>query len=258
MQMAQSKELFEEPQTAMVPVKPATLSPMEMIQAAYQSAIEHGAGLEVVNSIVAQMREERDYRDREEFNAALRRIQNSLKPIAKRGENPQTHSKFGKAEDIDAQLEPLLQAEGMTLSFEPEPTGVPDMMRLIGVLSLGAYSRRYPLDMPCDGQGPKGGGVMSRTHATGSGVTLCKRYLKNAIFNLRFKDDDDDGNKAGGGGKLDEKVNLEHLENLRNAGSKAELNRLYVIAIKAASAAKDLGSLAEFEAAAQKRSAELS
>ena len=38
---------------------------------------------------------------------------------------------------------------------------------------------------------------MSRTHATGSGITLCKRYLKNAIFNLRFQDPDDDGNAAG-------------------------------------------------------------
>ncbi len=174
-----------------------TLTPMQMIHAAYQSAIERGAGLEVVNSIVAQMREERDYRDREMFNAALGRIQAALKPVPKRGKNPQTNSKFATAEDIDAQLEPLLQAEGMTLSFEPEPTGVVDMMRVVAILSRGAYSRRYPMDMPCDGQGPKGGGVMSRTHATGSGITLCKRYLKNAIFNLRFQDPDDDGNAAG-------------------------------------------------------------
>lgn len=173
------------------------MTPMQMIQQAYQSAIERGAGLEVVNSIVAQLREERDYRDKQEFNAALRRIQDALKPIPKRGENPQTHSKFATAQDIDAQLDPLLQREGMTLSFEPEPTGIPDMMRVVAILSLGAYSRRYPLDMPCDGQGPKGGGVMSRTHATGSGLTLCKRYLKNAIFNLRFEELDDDGNAAG-------------------------------------------------------------
>jgi len=243
---------MENTQLELSPQQQQAITPMEMIQAAYQSAIEHGAGLEVVNSIVAQMREERDYRDRERFNASLRRIQDQLKPITKRGDNPQTHSKFGTAEDIDAQLEPLLQKEGMTLSFEPEPTGVVDMMRIVAVLSLGAYSRRYPMDMPCDGQGPKGGGVMSRTHATGSGVTLCKRYLKNAIFNLRFKENDDDGNAASGG--LDLNVYAPLMEAIEGATTMAGVTYAYILALKAAKTETEKKA---FEDAAKARKAAL-
>jgi hypothetical protein len=51
--------------------------------------------------------------------------------------------------------------------------------------------------MPSDGKGAKGGGVMSRTHATGAAITYGKRYLKNMIFDLRFDETDDDGNGAG-------------------------------------------------------------
>ena len=174
------------------------MDPMEMIQKAFESAIQSGAGLEVVDRILAQQREAIDYNDRMAFNAALRRIQDKLKPIAKRGDNPETRSKFATAQDIDNAIEGLLQEEAMSLSFEPESHPVPDMLRIVGVLSLGAYSRRYPLDVPADGKGAKGGGVMSRTHATGSAITYGKRYLKNMIFNLRFKEKDDDGNAASG------------------------------------------------------------
>src|SRR5665213_2538495 len=123
------------------------MSPMAMIQAAYQSAIEHGAGLEVVNSIAAQAREERDYRDRADFNAALRRIQDKLKPIVRDCENKETHSRYASAESVDEAIERLLSEERLSLSFEPEPHPQPEMVRIVGVLSLGAYSKRYPLDM---------------------------------------------------------------------------------------------------------------
>ena len=173
------------------------ITPMEMIQQAFQSAIASGAGLEVVDRILAQQREMIDYQDRTAFNAALQRIQEKLKPISKTGWNPDTKSKFATAEAIDNEIEKLLQHEHMTLSFEPEPHPLPEMVRIVGVLSLGAHSKRYPLDMPADGKGPKGGGIMSRTHATGSAITYAKRYLKNMIFNLRFKEKDDDGRAAG-------------------------------------------------------------
>src|SRR5262249_39252909 len=52
--------------------------------------------------------------------------------------------------------------------------------------------------MPADGKGPKGGDVMSRTHATGSALSYARRYLLLMIFNISVGGDDDDGNRAGG------------------------------------------------------------
>jgi hypothetical protein len=243
--------------TAIQTAKPAPLEPMAMIQLAFEKAIEQGAGLEVVDRILAQQRQMMEYRDAENFNAALRRIQDRLKPIRRDSVNPETHSKYASAGAIDDVIEELLQDERMSLSFEPEAHPQPDMVRIVGVLSLGAYSKRYPLDMPADGKGAKGGGVMSRTHATGSAITYGKRYLKNMIFNLRFREKDDDGNRAGSGGgaprRLDERDNLTHLENIRNAGSMDELQRLYLVARKAATDIGDVESGIEFERAKNQR-----
>jgi len=189
----QAELALTEPQTAIAPA-----SPMQMIQRALDAALASGEGLTVANLILDQMRQQRDYEDKAAFQAALRRIQDELKPIVKRGDNPETRSKFARAEDIDAVLDGLLTRERMTLSFEPRESSKPEEILVVGTLTLGGYSKEYPLPMPCDGKGAKGGGVMSRTHATGSAITYAKRYLKDMIFNLTFKDKDDDGNAAGG------------------------------------------------------------
>jgi hypothetical protein len=239
------------------PVETTLLSPMEMIQAAFQSAIENKQGLEVVDRILEQQKWMIQHQEEERFNAALRRIQDKLKPIAKTGQNPETHSKYATAGAIDRAIEGLMFDERMSLTFEPEPHPLPDMVRIVGVLSLGAYARRYPLDMPADGKGAKGGGVMSRTHATGSAITYAKRYLKNMIFNLSFAEKDDDGNRAGGSGALDEKDHIVHLENIQNANNRKDLNAFYIAAIKAAGKVGDSASIEAFEKAANTRIKEL-
>jgi hypothetical protein len=237
----------------------AALDPMQMIQAAYQSAIEHGAGLDVVNSIAAQAREERDYRSREKFNASLLRIQQTIKPILKRGSGEKPGAKYALIEDIDAALNPLLAEERMNLTFEPAISEKPNTIVVTAILAQGAYERRYPLEMPADGMGPKGGQVMTRTHATGSAMTYAKRYLKNFIFDLQFKQKDDDGSAAGGKqpGVLAERDHLTHLENIRNANDAEELRRMYMAAQKAADATGDAKSTITFADAKNKRYREL-
>lgn len=239
------------------PAEMQAMDPMQMIQLAFQEAIKRGDGLQVVDRILEQQKWMIQHNEEEAFTAALRRIQDKLKAVPKRGFNPQTNSHFAKLEDIDKEIEPLIRAENMTLSFEPQPSEQPQMVRVVGVLSLGAYSRRYPLDMPTDGQGAKGGGVMTRTHATGSGIAYGIRYIKRMIFNLRLEDDD--GNKASGAKSqsLDERSQINHLENIRNAGNKAELQRLYLSALTAAESIGDAGSIKAFIAAKDKRYKEM-
>lgn len=225
------------------------LKPMEMIQVAFQKALESGGAeaLAVADRILEQMAKQRDYEDREAFNAALRRIQDKLKPIVKEAENKQTHSKYATAEAVDTMIDKLIAEERMTLSFVPRTSEKDNEFIVVGVLSLGAYSKEYPLPIPCDGKGPKGDGVMSRVHAVGSGVTYAKRYIKNMIFNLRFKEKDDDGNNAGGAGQLADQEFTTHEDNIKNASSVDELKRLYNAALQAATKAGDVDAGLRFD-----------
>lgn len=243
--------------TALARQDATPITPMAMIQRAFDSAIENNQGLEVMDRILAQMKEQRDYEDKVAFQAALRRIQNALKPIAKLGWNPQTSSKYATAESIDVEIQRHIEKEGMTLSFEPRPSDKPAMVFIVGVLSLGAYSKEYPLEMPADGQGAKGGGVMSRTHATGSALTYGKRYLKNAIFDLRFKEKDDDGNAAATGSGMPETDQVDFKVNIENANSVQDLNLYYLKACERAASFGDKSAHKSFSEARAKRKKEL-
>ena len=250
--------------TSLETTKPAALQPMgpmEMIQTAFRKAIEDGgaAALAVAKEILEQMEKQRDYESRERFNASLLRIQRSIKPILKSGKGEKPGQRYALIEDIDAALNPLLEKEAMTLSFEPSISEKPNFIVVTAVLAQGAYERRYPLEMPADGSGPKGGQVMTRTHATGSAMTYAKRYLKNFIFDLQFKQGDDDGNKAGGKqvGSLDEREFIRHRDNIENAKDQAELKTLYFAATDAATAVGDVASGNAFLTAKNKRFKEL-
>jgi hypothetical protein len=218
-----------------------SMSPMEMIQTAFNKAIEQGGALEVVDRILEQQKWMIRHNEEEAFNNALKRIQMNLKKIPKRGWNQQTNSAYATAEDVDDAIQHLLDQEQMTLSFKPAPSDKAEMVLIVGTLSLGAYSREYPLEMPADGKGAKGGGVMTRTHATGSAITYGKRYLKNMIFDLRFKEKDDDGNGAAAGASesyMDERDAADYIASIEGSGSVDELQKNY---FKARDAAKEVG-----------------
>src|SRR6202030_1307723 len=83
-------------------------------------------------------------------------------------------------------------------TFDTDDAPLPEHVRIIcDVSHPDGHSRRYHLDMPVDGKGARGGDVMTKTHAMGSGITYGKRYLLGMIFNLAIVKDDD-GNAAGG------------------------------------------------------------
>lgn len=242
-----------EQETALALEKP--LEPMEMIRVAFDAAIKQGAALEVVDRILEQQKWMIQHREEEEFNAALKRIQMKLKKIAKRGYNETTRSHFATAEDIDDAIQGLLDDEGMALSFVPKESANPEEVVIVGTLALGAYKREYPLPMPADGKGAKGGGVMSRTHATGSAITYGKRYLKNMIFDLRFQERDDDGNAAAG---ITQEAGSDWVSAIEGGGDPADTMRIWQQAVEAAKkAGPDYKAMTIFTEARDKRLKEL-
>jgi hypothetical protein len=135
---------------------------------------------------------------RQAFNAAMSAAQRAMGPIVARGWNPETRSKYRKYEDIDRVIRPIYTTHGFAMSFGTADTDKPDEIRVTCLVThAGGHEREYAVNVPSDGKGIKGGVFMTRTHATGSGLSYGKRYLADLIWNLAMTTDDD-GNAASG------------------------------------------------------------
>jgi hypothetical protein len=139
----------------------------------------------------------KDDQARVDYNDAMARVQAALEPVRKQASNPQTSSKYATDAKLDEAIREYYIAEGFTLSFDTEPMDRENTLLVVCYVSRGRERRRHQIPMPCDGLGPKGAPVMTRTHATGSAFTYGKRYLRAGIFNVITADMvDDDGNRA--------------------------------------------------------------
>jgi hypothetical protein len=148
------------------------------------------------------MRERENARVAEQaFNAALAEAQTEMHPVATDSDNPQARSRYASYAALDRAVRPIYAGHGFALSFNTAEAPGPEQARIVcDVSHVGGHTRRYHIDMPVDGKGARGGDVMTKTHAMGSGVSYGMRYLLRMIFNLAI-DYDDDGNAAGGRAK---------------------------------------------------------
>lgn len=129
------------------------------------------------------------------FNNAMNAAQSEMGPISADAVNPQTKSKYASYAQLDRVLRPIYTTHGFSLSFGTEDCPKPEEIRVIcDVAHVDGHSRKRQIDMPADGKGAKGGDVMTKTHATGAGVTYGMRYLLKMIFNVAIGAEDTDGN----------------------------------------------------------------
>jgi hypothetical protein len=234
--------MMETKQTELAKTDPAAVTPMAMIQRAFESAIANGAGLEVVDRILAQQHEMIAYQAKCEWNDALARCQAAMKHIARDAQSDK--GRYASYAQLDKTLRPIYMQEGFSLSFNEEVQPNPDLVRVVCTVARGGHERIYTMDIPADGKGAKGGDVMTKTHAHGSAVTYGKRYLLNMIFNVAVGDKDDDGNSAAG---LDIKTYAPLMEAIEGATSDKDVTAAYIRALKLA---KTENEKAEFEKAA--------
>lgn len=134
----------------------------------------------------------------QQFNMAMVGAQAQMGRIAADSSNPQTRSLYASYAQLDRHLRPLYTSSGFSLSFDEGEGAAEGFVRVVCyVAHIGGHTRTYHCDIPADGKGAKGGDVMTRTHAVGSGKSYGKRYLLKDIFNVAVGEDDDDGNAAG-------------------------------------------------------------
>ncbi len=132
-----------------------------------------------------------------EFNAAMTRAQAEMGRISADATNPETHSKYASYAKLDKVLRPIYTTHGFALSFDEGPPSVPGNVRVLCHVSHAAgHTRTYAKELPADGKGPKGGAVMTLTHAAGAAMTYAMRYLLKGIFNVAVGENDNDGNGA--------------------------------------------------------------
>lgn len=161
-------------------------------------ASDPNASVEKIERLMALWERNEARKAETAFNAEMSDAQAEMRPVSADATNPQTRSKYASYEALDLALRPIYTKHGFGLSFDTGDSPLEDHVRVLCYASQRAgHSRTYHIDMPADGKGAKGGDVMTKTHAVGSGVSYGMRYLLKMIFNVAVGEDDDDGNRAG-------------------------------------------------------------
>jgi hypothetical protein len=169
-----------------------------LINAIVKAARDPNINIEKMDWLLKTSTKLREDQAEQDFNDAMTLCQADLEPVRKDASNPQTHSKYASYPALDRAVRPSYSKHGFGLSFDTDDHPDPMTIRVVCYVTRGRAKRTYSIPMPCDGKGPKGGEVMTRTHATGSAVTYGRRYLLSLIFNIVIADrTDDDGNAAG-------------------------------------------------------------
>jgi hypothetical protein len=190
------------PAAPMVPVPasaPAPSSqPTTMLDIIDRASRDPSVDIDKLERLIGLKREIDSGEARREYDAAMSRAQEAMKPIRANLENPQTRSEYADYAALDRAIRPIYSRHGFSLSFGTGDTKLENHVRVVCTVAAHGH-REYPfLDMPADGKGARGNDVMTKTHATGAAITYGKRYLLGMIFNLAVTRDDD-GNGAGGG-----------------------------------------------------------
>lgn len=138
-----------------------------------------------------------DRRAEKEFDAALIDAQADVQMLKWDKVNTEKNSHSVSYPKIDRMLRPVRIKHGFTQSWDTELGPTPEIALLCcDLIHKGGHRRRYRTPMPIDGQGPKGGGVMTKPQAVNAGTSYGMRNLAKMIWNIPMlvDKDDTDGN----------------------------------------------------------------
>lgn len=171
---------------------------VSMLSVIQRAASDPSVDIDKLERLIA-VKERMDAKEAETaFNIALAKVQAETGRVAADKRNDQTKSWYATYAALDRALRPIYTAEGFSLSFSTEEVGEGNVGMVCYVSHSAGHTRTYRATVPSDGKGAKGGDVMTKTHAFGSGTSYGMRYLLKMIFNVAIGDDpdDDDGNAA--------------------------------------------------------------
>jgi len=120
-----------------------------------------------------------------EFNAAFARMQPELPAVERLGKS--NTGDYGRWEDIQAAIQPVIARHGFGLSFKTNVTS--DTITVTAILRhAGGHDDSTELALPADKSGSK-----NAVQAVGSSVSYGKRYTACALLNIQVGGEDNDG-----------------------------------------------------------------
>ena len=172
--------------------------------------------IETVKELARLDREYRAEAARREFAAAFTAAQAELTPVAKRGWNSHTKSRYAFLEDVVAMLDTRINAHGFSRSFATADGAPEGQTRYVLTLRhAGGHQEQHHMDAPADTAGPRGGGNKTPIHGLASAMKYCERYLLCSVWGVQLVDGpDDDGNAAGGVGPAADAIGEEDAKEI--------------------------------------------
>ena len=184
-------QIAKQEENKQVAVSPETSAVLSMIE---RVALDPNSDVDKLEKMLDMQERVLNKQAESAFFSTLNRCQSLMTRVTADCSNNQTKSRYASYAALDRALRPIYTQEGLSLSFDTEPSGIEGMLRVVCFASNGNYTKRYSVDMPADGKGAKGGDVMTKTHATGAAMSYGMRYLLKMIFNVAIGEDDTDGN----------------------------------------------------------------
>ena len=165
--------------------KPTTM--MDLLSLALQKE----AAIDVIERLAALQKDQIDREAINSFNDAMEAAQNEISNVIPDAKNTETGGKYATFLALNRALRPVYLKHGFSLTFTGAESTKPDEVLIVCECShKGGWTKRYMLPMPCDGKGAKGGGVMSKSHATLAATSYGRSGLLKMIFNVAIGEDD--------------------------------------------------------------------
>ncbi len=153
---------------------------------AQRVALDTSVDIDRLEKIIQMERESQRHEAERAFNVALSDMQPELPAVEARGRGDK-QAKYGKLEDIQAAIRPILQKHGFAVRFK-----VHDGENSLAVECIlshkGGHSDSDRISLPYDKTGSK-----NDVQARGSTVSYGKRYTLCNILNIQVGGEDNDG-----------------------------------------------------------------
>jgi len=171
------------------------LTPMQILQTAVDANVDTDK-LEKLMEL--QERWEKNQAEKA-FAEAMHLAQQEMPAVVKDALNTQNNSRYARLESVQSQCRKVWQQHGFSLCFAEGDCPIEKFKRtLCDVTHEAGHTRRYHLDLPIDGIGPKGNpiGGMNALQGHISSTSYAQRRLICMVFNIVIADEDRDGVQA--------------------------------------------------------------
>lgn len=140
-----------------------------------------------------------DRNAKQEFNAAMTRVQGKIELVVAKEKNTQTKSNYANLKAVLIKSKPIYTGEGFSLMFYEGDSPKETQKRVcVDIMHSGGHTEKRHGDFTIQTTGIAGSAMMTQIHGEGSAFSYGRRYLTCMVFNIPTGDDDD-GNAAGSG-----------------------------------------------------------